>query len=87
MPSRSPRFSPNDTTSAPPARATSAVPSVEPSSITSRSASGSEPCASASTPGSERSSFHAGMKTTVPATAAECWNAMAKREWCAHVNP
>ena len=38
--SRSPRFSPNETTSAPPARAASAVPSFEPSSTTSRSTPG-----------------------------------------------
>src|SRR5262245_3415030 len=69
MPARSPRFSPNETTSAPPLRATLAVASVEPSSMTSRSASGSASRASASTPGSELSSFQAGMKTIVPGTA------------------
>src|SRR6187402_511954 len=67
MPFGSPRLTPKETTSAPPARATSAVASVDPSSITRTSASGSAPRASSSTPGSERSSFQAGMKTSVPA--------------------
>ena len=56
------------TTRAPPARATSAVPSVDPSSITSRSASGRSWLASASTSGKDASSFHAGMNTSVRAT-------------------
>src|SRR3954463_14960941 len=65
MPARRPRFSPNETTSAPPRRATSAVLSVDPSSTTSTSTWGSASRASASTPGSELSSFQAGMNTTV----------------------
>src|SRR4051794_13316194 len=70
MPSRRPRFSPKDTTSAPAARATAAVPSVEPSSTTSRSAPGSDSCASPSTDGSEPSSFQAGANTSVPDASA-----------------
>ena len=50
-PKRRPRFSPNECTSAPCSRATSAVRSVEPSSTTSTSASGSSACSSSSTAG------------------------------------
>ena len=60
-----PRFSPNESTSAPSSRASAAVPSVEPSSTTSTSASGSSPCSSASTARRFPSSFQAGMKTSV----------------------
>src|SRR5919106_5725648 len=69
MPARSPRFSPNESTSAPCARATAAVPSVEPSSTTSTSASGSTARSSSSTADRFVSSFQAGMKTSVPATS------------------
>src|SRR5206468_6079680 len=68
MAARRPRFAPKLTTSAPPVRAASTVPSVEPSSITSTSASGSSPCSSANTAGRFSASFQAGMKTTVSAT-------------------
>jgi len=71
IPTRRPRFWPNESTSAPAARAASAVPSVEPSSTTSTSASGSSCRSSSSTAGRFSSSFHAGMKTTVSATPAE----------------
>src|SRR5689334_7251980 len=65
MPARRPRFSPNETTIAPASRAMAAVASVEPSSITSTSATGSTVASSASTSRMFCSSFHAGMKTTV----------------------
>src|SRR5262245_47001258 len=65
MPTGSPRFDPSPSTSAPCSRATSAVPSVEPSSTTRTSASGSSACRSSSTAGRFSSSFQAGMKTTV----------------------
>ena len=61
------------------AAATAAVASVEPSSITSTSASGSPARSSSSTPGSARSSFQAGMKTTVSwsGTAGAYWREIA----------
>src|SRR5262245_6814094 len=65
MPSRSPRFSPNERTSAPWSWATAAVPSVEPSSTTSTSHPGNPACSSPSTAGRLPSSFQAGMKTSV----------------------
>src|SRR5262245_2996195 len=67
MPAMRPRFAPKESTSAPAARATSAVRSVEPSSTTSTSTSGSSPCSSRSASGRLASSFQAGMKTTVSA--------------------
>src|SRR4051812_19469326 len=65
MPAFRPRLCGKETTSAPWARATCAVASVEPSSITSTSTSGSSARVSASTAGSDASSFHAGMNTSV----------------------
>src|SRR4051794_14896882 len=67
MPAWRPRFAPKESTSAPPARATSAVRSVEPSSTTSTSTSGSSRPISSSTAGRLSSSFHAGTKTSVSA--------------------
>src|SRR5918995_5175448 len=75
MPCRRPWFSGKLTTCAPPARATAAVSSVDPSSITSRSASGSSRPASSSSAGSDAASFQAGMNTTV-SRIREAWRTL-----------
>src|SRR3569833_2335918 len=70
MPTRRPLLPPSDSTSAPCSRATSAVRSVEPSSTTRTSASGSRSCSASRTDGRLSSSFHAGMKTAVSLDSA-----------------
>src|SRR5690349_21510292 len=62
-----PRLNGSDTTVAPPARATWAVASVEPSSITTTSSSGTVAARVASTDGSAASSSLAGMMIRVEA--------------------
>src|SRR2546421_5066670 len=73
MPAGRPRLAPNEITSEPYSRAISAVRSVEPSSTTRTSASGSPSPNSVSTAGRLSSSFQAGRKTSVslrPGTGA-----------------
>src|SRR5688572_19971487 len=83
MAARRPRFSGNESTVAPPSRAIAAVSSVEPSSMTRTSASGSSPRSSSSTAGRLSSSFQAGTKTIVSLRGSTRARLPAGRPRCA----